>query len=52
MRRCLTPLQHALHPLNVWCRLGGRYVPLFRFYERYLWNGFLRPLLNGGRRPK
>lgn len=41
-------LIHKLHPLHIWCRLGGRrkFIPLLRLYERTLWRG-LRRFLNG-----
>jgi hypothetical protein len=35
-------LQHLLHPLNLWCRLGGRCGWFFRLYEKNLWKPLLR----------
>ena len=39
-------LQHLLHPLNLWSRLGGRWIKCFRLYETYLWQPILRRWLN------
>lgn len=38
-------LQHLLHPLNLWCRCGGNFTFLFKFYEAYCWRPILRKLL-------
>jgi endogenous inhibitor of DNA gyrase (YacG/DUF329 family) len=43
-----TKLQHLLHPLNLWCRLKGNFVAIFRLYEVYCWQPFLRKWLNNG----
>jgi len=40
-------LQHYFHPVSLWSRMGGRYKPLFKLYESYLWQPFLRSWLNG-----
>jgi hypothetical protein len=40
-------LQHYLNPVNLWSRLGGRFTPLFKLYEGYLWQPLLRGRLNG-----
>ena len=40
-----TWLQHFLHPLNLWCRVGGKFTFFFRVYETYCWQPFLRPWL-------
>jgi len=40
-------LQHNLNPLNLWCRLGGRFKWCFRLYEDYFWQPHLRGWLNG-----
>jgi hypothetical protein len=39
-------LQHLLHPLNLWSRLGGKFTTAFKFYEDYCWQPFLRRWLN------
>lgn len=51
-----TDCQHWLHPINLWCRyakaikpfvgttLRGKWV--FRLYESYLWQPYLRKKLN------
>jgi hypothetical protein len=41
-----TWLQHSLHPLNLWCRVGGRFTFFFRVYEIYCWRPFLRRWLD------
>jgi hypothetical protein len=38
-------LQHLLHPLNLWCRCGGNFTFIFKFYEAYCWRPLLRKLL-------
>ena len=46
-----TRLQHFLHPLNLWCRVGGKFTFAFRLYETYCWQPVLRRWLgyiNGG----
>jgi hypothetical protein len=45
-----TWLQHALHPLNVWCRIGGRATKMCRFYERLIWQPCLRRLFGGAQK--
>jgi hypothetical protein len=40
-----TWLQHSLHLLNLWRRVGGRFSFFFRIYETYCWQPFLRPWL-------
>ena len=37
-----TWLQHSLHPLNLWCRVDGRFTFFFRVYETCCWQPFLR----------
>lgn len=41
-------LQHFLHPLNLWCRVGGNARWCFKFYEKWLWQPLLRELLSDG----
>lgn len=48
--RIWTKLEHLLHPLNIWCRLGGRQIRVFQFYETYIWKPIVRVLLNKRRR--
>jgi len=49
-------LQHRLHPLHVWSRWGEykkgnvAYRICFFFYEKAIWQPFLRKLLKGGKR--
>jgi hypothetical protein len=46
-----TRMQHWLHPINLWCRLGGRknLLCVLRTYENTVWKYVLRPWLNGRR---
>ncbi|MGD8255178.1 MAG: hypothetical protein PVF10_14185 [Syntrophobacterales bacterium] len=37
-----TRLQHFFHPLNLWCRVGGKFTFAFRLYEMYCWRPVLR----------
>jgi hypothetical protein len=37
-------VQHFFHPLNLWCRCGGRLTCLFRLYEVYVWETLMRRL--------
>ncbi|UCF02996.1 MAG: hypothetical protein JSV14_04925 [Deltaproteobacteria bacterium] len=37
-----TRLQHFFHPLNLWCRVGGKFTFAFRLYETYCWQPVLR----------
>jgi hypothetical protein len=37
-----TQMQHFFHPLNLWCRVGGKFTPVFWLYEKYVWQPFLR----------
>ncbi|PNV85787.1 MAG: hypothetical protein C0610_09995 [Desulfobacteraceae bacterium] len=39
-------LQHFLHPLNLWCRIGGHARWCFKLYEKWLWQPLLRELLS------
>jgi hypothetical protein len=41
-----TWLQHSLHPLNLWCRVGGRFTSFFKVYETCCWQPFLRRWLD------
>ena len=41
-------LQHFLHPLNLWCRVGGHASWCFKLYENWLWQPLLRELLSDG----
>ena len=40
-----TKLQHLLHPVNLWCRIGGHAAWCFRMYEKWVWQPLLRRLL-------
>ena len=40
-----TELQHLLNPLNLWSRFGGNFTQVFKLYETYCWNLFLRKWL-------
>ena len=40
-------LQHHLHPLNIWCRIGGRCTNICRIYEKCFWQPYLRRLFGG-----
>jgi hypothetical protein len=37
-----TQMQHFFHPLNLWCRVGGKFTFVFRLYETCFWQPFLR----------
>ena len=39
-------LQHFLHPLNLWCRVGGNASWCFKLYEKWVWQPLLRRLLS------
>ena len=41
-----TKLQHFLHPLNLWCRFKGSFRAVFKIYEDYCWQPFVRRWLN------
>jgi len=41
-----TRLQHLLHPLNLWCLLGGQVTWIFMLYEKWLWQPLFRRVLN------
>lgn len=41
-------LQHILNPLNLWSRFGGNFTQVFKLYETYCWDPFLRKWLTGG----
>jgi hypothetical protein len=43
-----TRLQHFFHPLNLWCRVGGKFTFAFRLYETYCWQPVLRRWLGNG----
>lgn len=39
--------QHFLHPLNMWCKFRGHGKWFWKgIYEPYLWQPFLRKILN------
>jgi hypothetical protein len=40
-------LQHHLHPLNLWCRVGGRFTNVCKIYEKHFWQPYLRRLVGG-----
>ena len=38
-------MQHFFHPLHLWSLCGGKCIWCFRFYEKWLWQPFLRGIL-------
>ena len=40
-------LEHFFHPVNLWSRLGGHWIQMFKLYEIHFWQPLLRPLLAG-----
>lgn len=38
-------MQHFFHPLHLWCLCDGKWICCFRFYEKWLWQPYLRDLL-------
>jgi len=39
-------LQHIFNPLNLWSRFGGNFTQVFKLYETYCWDPFLRKWLS------
>jgi hypothetical protein len=45
-------MQHFFHPLHLWCLCGGKWIWCFRFYEKWLWQPYLRGLLIENRKKR
>jgi hypothetical protein len=48
MLRMKTWLQHHLHPMHLWSRLGSNCLKCFKQYEAHIWQPLLRRWLQGG----